>query len=65
MLYNFCEGCPEACDKAKAERLMSARTCDPCDACFNESSPVCTDCGDDFANFEAADHADEEVKYPR
>lgn len=63
MLYGFCKGCPERCDATKAEQLQAARSCDPCDACYNEGSPACATC-EAYANFEATDHIDDEVKYP-
>ena len=55
--FTYCEGCPEQCpSKAEAERKQAQKLCDPCDSCWNVSSPACLDCDTpDFSGYEAAE----------
>ena len=64
MVYDFCANCPEGCDAAQAAELIERKTCDPCDCCFNYSSPACLDCGDKYSNYEAATDRDGDGDYP-
>jgi len=53
-LYHYCKGCESGCDSSEAASKQSHGLCDPCDGCFNYSSPACLDCDAPvFANFEA------------
>ena len=51
--FSFCAGCPQNCNGQQASKALTQKVCDPCDGCFNYSSPACLDCGDNFGNFEA------------
>lgn len=53
-LFDYCIGCPEACATvAEVEQKQAHKLCDPCDGCFNHSSPACSDCdGPSYQNFE-------------
>jgi hypothetical protein len=52
--FDYCIGCPEACVTiAEVEQKQARKLCDPCDGCFNFSSPACSDCdAPSYQNFE-------------